>query len=862
MEMKATRFEVEIMPMLPRGLQRLSDLAGDLYYSWDRRVRQLFSRLDRDLWESCGHNPKLMLRRVSQERLDKVAADRGYMRDFRRGLAIVDAYRKETMRSSIKPHLDPKRGDLVAYFCAEFGLHESVPIYSGGLGILAGDHCKAASDLGLPFVAVGLLYREGYFTQEIDGRGQQIAVNIPIRFEDLPIEVVTDDDGRELHVQVTMPGADGGDVDVQIKVWRARVGKISLYLLDTDLPENGEAERAITHQLYGGHREMRIRQEVVLGIGGVRALRALGLSPSAWHINEGHSAFMVLERCREAVTRGMGFDAALELVAAGTVFTTHTPVSAGHDIFDSGLFEHYFGPQWLKDLGITRSELNTLGQQNGDEGRFNMTSLALRGSRSHNGVSRIHGRVAARMEFSSWPQLDAADNPLTYVTNGVHLTTFLATSWVSLFDMRFVEWRNQLNNPDYWDCIDEIPMLRYWSERQELKAALLTHVRQKAIAQHTRNGLSATAIRRAVRLLDPDEADILVLGFARRFATYKRATLLFGDPERLARVLGDADRPVLIIFAGKAHPHDDPGQELIRRIYEYSMRPEFIGKILLLEGYDMALARKLVSGVDVWLNNPEYPLEASGTSGQKAAMNGAINLSVLDGWWGEGYDGTNGWAISPHEGEEDVGSRAGAESRDLLDILENEVVPLYYEGREHHGCSPQWVRMSKASMKTILPRFNAQRMVEDYVQGLYGPAAVGRRRLLDGDSGRANELATWKQRVRERWSGVSLELRGEISRRINHNDELEFCVAVDLNGLGAADVKVECLIDDALGSKISDQDTSVFELTAQDSKGDRFTAFTAKLRPGRPGLQSLRVRMYPHHELLSHPLELGFMVWL
>jgi len=853
--MVGTRFTLEVRPRIPQRLERLKELANDLLYSWDRQVRGLFYRLDPDLWESCRHNPKVFLRRVSQQRLEEAAEDRIFMEDYNRVLSSYDTYHQEQIHSGIKRILDPKH-DLVAYFCAEFGFHESLPIYSGGLGILAGDHCKAASDLGIPFVAVGMLYRQGYFTQTIDGHGNQITHYTPTNFEDLPISPALNAKGEEVRVQVDLPGRP-----VTIKVWKVKAGHITLYLLDTDLPENSPPDRSITYQLYGGDINTRIQQEIVLGIGGVRALRALGLHPTVWHINEGHSAFQILERCRERVqNQGLDFASALELVAAGTVFTTHTPVPAGHDIFHHSLISSYFS-DYIKDLGIEMAEFLQLGASPGNEGGFNQTALALRGSRFHNGVSRIHGDVASRMEGYIWPQIPHEENPIRYVTNGVHVPTFLAREWANMFDMRFGgEWRNELLHEEYWHRIDDIPDHSYWSLRQSLKSELLEDVRRRAVLQHRRNGCSEAQIERLTRYLSPHETDILTFGFARRFATYKRATLLFTDPARLARLLNDPQRPVILIFAGKAHPHDLPGQHLIQVIYDFSRRPEFEGKIILLEGYDLALARKLVTGVDVWINNPEYPLEASGTSGQKAGINGVINLSVLDGWWGEGYNGENGWAITPHGPQYDASYRNREEAQELLDILEKQVIPLYY-GRNSHGYSENWVKMSKASMKSIMPRFNSQRMVMDYVTSFYGPATRQRSTLLENGAAPARELAEWKRKVARTWPGVRVRLLNEAPQEIMSGTTLPIRVAAYLNELSAEDVVVECLV----GTETENEEFAVhdrFILTAIGQNENGETLFHLDLSPSLPGLQYYKLRIYPYHRLLSHPFETGCMLWL
>mgnify|MGYP001825456304 FL=1 len=591
--MSGSTFPLEVQPRIPEELSRLREMANDLVYSWDRSIRSLFHRLDRELWEACGHNPKAFLRRVSQHRLDEAVVDRSYMEDYRRVTSAYDAYREHRGRPELAEMFDP-RSDLIAYFCLEFGFHESFPIYSGGLGILAGDHCKAASDMGLPFVAIGLLYDMGYFTQTIDGSGHQQVTHTRTHPHDLPVVPTLTESGQHLTIDLEFPGRV-----LKVRVWTARAGHITLYLLDTNIPDNSPDDRSITHRLYGGDREMRLQQELVLGVAGVRALRALNLRPTVWHINEGHAAFQILERCRFRMAEGMDFYSALELVAGGTVFTTHTPVPAGHDIFDRHLFEKYFAGV-PETIGLSMEQLYGLGLNGGDG--FNMTSLALRGSRYHNGVSAIHGSVAARMEADIWPQIPPEENPITHVTNGVHLQTFLAREWVSLFDLRFDDWRNELFNESYWERLDEIPDYHYWSIHKALKQQLLRRVHELVLRQQRRNGTSDAVIEHILRVVERKDDDVLVMGFARRFATYKRAGMLFADLERLSRLLNDPDRPAVIIFAGKAHPNDEPGQHLIKMIHDYSMHPDFIGKIILLEGYDMSLARHMVTGVDVWLN--------------------------------------------------------------------------------------------------------------------------------------------------------------------------------------------------------------------------------------------------------------------
>jgi glycogen phosphorylase len=846
--MPGSTFPLEVQPRIPSELDRLQEMANDLMYSWDRSIRSLFHRLDRTLWDECGHNPKAFLRRVSQARLAEALEDHSYMEDYRRVCSGYDSYREHRGRPELTSLFDPKE-DLIAYFCLEFGFHESFPIYSGGLGILAGDHCKAASDVGLPFVAIGLLYEMGYFTQTIDGQGHQQVSHTRSQPHDLPVVPTLTDQGEQLTLNIDFPGRV-----LKVRVWTAQAGHIKLYLLDTNMPENSEADRAITHQLYGGDREMRLQQELVLGVGGVRALHALGLRPTVWHINEGHAAFQLLERCAFRMREGLDVDSAMELVAAGTVFTTHTPVPAGHDIFDMQMVAKYLG-RAAEEAGLNFDQLYALGINSGDG--FNMTCLALRCSRFHNGVSLIHGQVAAEMEAALWPQIPHRENPITHITNGVHLQTFLAREWVSLFDLRFDDWHNELLNEQYWDRLDEIPDYHYWSIHMALKQQLLKRVTEVVIRQQRRNGTSDAVIHRMLRHVD--DPDVLVMGFARRFATYKRAVMLFADPERLARLLNDPERPVVIVFAGKAHPHDEPGQHLIKQIHDFSMRPEFLGKILLLEGYDMALARHMVTGVDVWLNTPEYPLEASGTSGQKAGLNGAVNLSVLDGWWGEGYNGENGWAITPRGTRLDADQRYHEEASDLLNIIEHEMIPTYYR-RAGGGYSEDWVKLSKASMKSTIPRFNAQRMLRDYVTHLYWPARQQRRKLEANSAELARHLADWKRRVRQAWPGVVVQLMLQPPAHLYHDDKILLHVRAELNGLQPADVKLECL----LGRDRDDGEFEVLqraEIPATGEEGN-YTRFEIELAPEIAGLQYYKLRMYPFNEALSHPFELGCMIWI
>jgi starch phosphorylase len=855
--MPGTRYQLEVNPKLPPRLERLNDIANNLWYSWDRPTRNLFARLGLKLWGAVGHSPKAFLKRVDQHRLNEAAEDPVFLGTLARVLSAFDTYHTAPSREH-GFHLG--ENDLVAYFCAEFGFHESLPIYSGGLGILAGDHCKTASDLNLPFVGVGLLYRQGYFLQTIDGHGHQQAVYHDADFDDLPITPVMGKSG-ELKVTVPLPSRD-----VWVKVWQARVGHVTLYLLDTDLDENNSHDRDIAHQLYGGDKTMRIEQEIVLGMGGARALAEMGLKPTVWHINEGHAAFLILERIRQLVKGGLDFASSLEAVASNTVFTTHTAVPAGHDHFAEDMVRRYFD-SCCTEMGCDMESLLALGRTP-ERNEFNMTALAIRGSRHQNGVSRIHGEVSSRICSGLWPQIDILENPIDYVTNGVHVPTFLSDLWHETFDRILGPgWSQRLSDVQCWKGIHEIPDQQFWSVRQSMKSQMLHLVRHRVGQQHARNQGSQAHLDRLLRLADPENPNVLTIGFARRFATYKRATLLFQNLSWLKQIIGNPQRPVLFIFAGKAHPADKPGQAFIQRIAEVAAMPEFEGHILMVEGYDLRLARRLVSGVDVWLNNPVYPLEASGTSGMKAGINGVINLSVLDGWWGEGYEGgpgsENGWGIKPTSSAYDVGVDEGRrdydEARTLFEILQDKVVPLYYD-RGPMGYSPGWLAMSKRSIATITPHFNSTRMVGEYVTKFYQPAARQWARYEAGNFAAARSLAAWKTRVRAAWHGVTLRRVDEAPRRIAYGESLRFEVALRLNGLAPGDIQVEMLFGRP-NSNAQSRGPRRFRLEHQGPAGQDEQLYAIDLTPDVCGKIEYRIRAYPHHELLTHPLEMGMMSW-
>ena len=853
--MPGIRYQLEVNPEVPQRLARLDELANNLWYSWDRPTRTLFARLNAALWSAVRHSPKAFLKSVDQKRINEAAADPVFLGTMNRVLSAYDSYQAEPQPELPgKPPLQAT--DLIAYFCAEFGFHESLPIYSGGLGILAGDHCKGASDLRLPFIAVGLLYQQGYFRQTIDREGNQTAHYGDNDFDDMPIEAVRGEDGRDVRVAVDFPGRT-----VWAKVWRARVGPNSLYLLDTKLPENSEADQRIVHQLYGGDRRARIEQEILLGVGGVRALSALGLRPTVWHINEGHAAFLVLERVRDLIAQNMPFAAALEAAAANTVFTTHTPVPAGHDHFADDMVMHYFAG-FCKAAGLDRDGLLAMGRVGAGDGggEFNMTALALRGSRFHNAVSRIHGDVSSRICGAMWPQIAANENPMDYVTNSVHVPTFLATDWYETFDRYLgLGWQHRLTDQSCCDGVHRIPDQVFWSIHQSLKAQLLHLVHNRVRRQYLRNQGSEAHLDRVLRSADPSNPTVLTIGFARRFATYKRATLLFNNLEWLQEILSDSERPVLFIFAGKAHPADEPGRQLVRQITELARQREFEGKILMVEDYDLHLARRMVAGVDVWLNNPIYPLEASGTSGMKAAINGALNLSVLDGWWGEGYDGRNGWAIKPTAEGLNDSQRDADEARALYELLQDKVIPMYYSNTSL-GHSPEWVKMAKQSIASIMPRFNMERMLSDYARKFYSPAAEQWRKYSANGFSGALRVADWKARVRAAWPSIALRRIDQPATRIRYGETLRFEVAVQLDGLTPKDLTVEMVFTRPGETGSAGAVRHVLQHERLLEKGEHL--FSRELTPDQCGKLEYRVRAFPTHELLTHPFEMGMMIWL
>jgi starch phosphorylase len=694
---------------IPQRITRLRELAYNLWWSWHPEAQELYRQIDPVLWEQDYHNPVNFLRDVRQRRLEAAAASETYMQQYDQVMGEFDRYMSasDTWFARAYP---AARDETIAYFSAEFGLHESLPIYSGGLGVLAGDHVKEASDLGLPFVAVGFIYPQGYFRQQLDASGWQEAIYSKLNFADIAASPALTPQGHEVVVEVELPGRT-----IYAKVYRIQVGRISLFLMDTDIHPNSPQDRELSARLYGGDDEMRVAQEIVLGIGGVRALRQLDVNPTVWHMNEGHSAFLVLELARELVQRGTPFVDAVKEVRARSVFTTHTPVPAGNDAFELSLMEKYFVQYWPQ-LGLSRDEFfNVAFQQTAWGPRFAMTVLALKLSERHNGVSKLHGHVARDMWHWLYPDKSQDEVPIISITNGVHTATWLAPEIRRLFDAYLgQDWEAHLDDLALWQKVHEIPDEVLWETRRALKCRLVAFARERTKRRYEQLGTPPMVWP----VLD-EEA--FTIGFARRFATYKRATLLFKDPERLKAILNRGDRPVQIIFAGKAHPADNPGKLFIQQVYQMSQQAGLAGRILFLEEYDMYVARQLVQGVDIWLNTPRRPHEASGTSGQKASLNGAPNLSILDGWWPEAYNGRNGWSIGEEREYANPDEQDWLDGQQLYHLLESEVVPLFYE--REGGIPRKWLAWSRAAIATVAPVFSTRRMVKEYVTELYMPAA-------------------------------------------------------------------------------------------------------------------------------------------
>ncbi len=847
-----------IIPSLPEPLEPLRELAYNLRWAWNHDTIELFRRLDSDLWETSDHNPMLMLGVIDQQRLEAAVEDAGFRAHLARVWRNFQEYVNNGDGSAwFGRTYEKPAGPIVAYFSAEFGVTECLSIFAGGLGILSGDHLKSASDLGLPLMGVGLLYQQGYFQQYLNQAGWQQELYADNDFDNLPVRLEKGKDGEPLTVSVEISGRT-----VWVQVWRAQVGRVPLYLLDANLPQNRPDDRDITDQLYGGDDEMRIKQEIVLGIGGYRALEALGLQPLVYHINEGHSAFLALERIRCLMRdHGLTYVEAREAAAASLVFTTHTPVPAGHDRFPPEMMERYFGG-YYRELGLNREDFLALGRVNPRDHSetFCMTVLALRLAAHTNGVSELHGQVSREMWRGLWPGVAEDEVPITAITNGVHFLSWISRDMKELYD-RYLgpRWREEPADRQAWNRAESMAAEELWRTHERRRERLVAFARRRLHDQVARRGGSPREIEAAGEVLD---AEVLTIGFARRFATYKRASLIFRDLERLDKLLNNPERPVQIIFAGKAHPRDDPGKELIRTIVTLARQERFRRRIVFLEDYGMTVGRYLVQGCDVWLNTPRRPREASGTSGMKAAANGVLNLSILDGWWDEAYIPGVGWAIGRGEMYDDRNYQDQVEAEALYDLLERDVIPTFYT-RGRDGLPRQWIDLMKHDISELCHFFNTNRMVAEYTQRFYMPTAERYERLAADDLARIKALAAWRARIEQAWGQVRAEqVQAQLPRdepRVGETLGAE--ALVTLGDLTPADVCVELYLGgvNARGD-IVDAQVVTMEMVEPVQPG-QYRYAVRDVPCDKSGLFGYTVRVSPRHEDLATPLLPGYIVW-
>ena len=848
---------ITVNSQLPKRIAKLTDIANNLWWSWNTEFLRLLKKMDVDLWESSEKNPVKFLKQISQEKIEASIKDEEFLKEYDKIAQNFESYinSKNTWFSKKFPN---NSNDLIAYFSAEYGLDEILPIYSGGLGILSGDHLKSASDLGLPFVAIGLLYKNGYFHQKINGLGIQETEYCNIDLDNLPINTVKDENGKDLMVTVKL-----AERQVYLKVWQINVGRIKLYLLDSDIDTNIAEDRVITLRLYGGDQEMRIRQEIVLGMAGVKLLKQLKYEPTVYHMNEGHSSFLTLELINDIMQeKQVSFELAKEIATAKTVFTTHTPVPAGNDIFPLDLVEKYFAEFWKK-LGLTREEVMKLGMKPTKEleSGFNMGILALKIAGKKNGVSKLHGAVSRELFSDVWPNIAANECPITYVTNGIHTCTWLAPNLKNLYNQYLIPyWQDNIHQDNIWEKIKDIPNEELWKEHQKRKEKLLNLVKENITNRLRRSNVSYDEIKEITSKLNPNA---LTIGFARRFATYKRATLIFKDLERITQILNDTNRPVQLIFAGKAHPADKEGQDLIKYIHELSMSPQFKGKIFLLENYNIGLSRYLVSGVDVWLNNPRRPMEASGTSGQKASVNGVINFSVLDGWWAEGYNQKNGWTIGTNKEYISYEEQDIADSQSLYNTLENKIIPLYYSEKDGKtGISEKWMEMMKNSIISTGGKYSTSRMVVEYTNNLYIPLCNLTNNYYN-DLQKVTEFNDWKDNLYNSWDKIEIKQVNNLDNiTIDAGNNIEVHCQVKL-----PNISVNNIVAEVYYGKITNNNTieevAVIPMNLVESNiEERTYTFQAKLELSRGGEYGYTFRVMPKHDMILDNSDLNLVKWI
>ena len=848
--------KITVNPQLPKRIGKLSEIANNLWWSWNTEFLRLFKMIDRDLWETCEKNPVKFLKQVSQDRLEAVATNQEFLKEYDRLAKEFDDYvtSKNTWFSNKYPE---NKKDLIAYFSAEYGLDQTIPIYSGGLGILSGDHLKSASDLGIPFVAVGLLYKNGYFHQKINGYGDQETEYNNIDLSNLPINPVKDENGDELKIYVKFEKRK-----IYLKVWQINVGRIKLYLLDSDIDENKPEDREVTLKLYGGDQEMRIKQEIVLGMGGTNLLtRALGLNPTVYHMNEGHSAFLILELIKNIIKeKKVSFEVAKDIASSKTVFTTHTPVPAGNDIFPIALVEKYFKEFWPR-LGLEREEFLKLGMKpcTDLEPGFNMGILALKVAGKKNGVSKLHGAVSRELFGDVWPEIAANESPITYVTNGIHTCSWLAPSLKELYNKYLIPyWQDNIYKDEVWENINNIPNKELWEIHQKRKQKLLEIVKESTTNRLRRSGYSYEEINDITSKLNPNA---LTIGFARRFATYKRATLIFRDLERITQILNNAERPVQLIFAGKAHPADKEGQDLIKRIHEISMMPQFKGKIFLLENYNIAMSRYLVSGVDVWLNNPRRPMEASGTSGQKASVNGVINFSVLDGWWAEGYNQENGWTIGTNAEFTSYEEQDDADSQSMYRTLEEKIIPTYYD-KDENGISEKWMKIMKNSITSTGGKYSTSRMLVDYTNNLYMPLCNLTKKYYENIDNVA-EFNLWKKNLYINWKDIKITQKNNLNNiTMDAGNNIEVKCEVQLPNISVDNIEAQCYYGKILDNGIVENVSIIpMKLTAKDEE-NKIYEYTTKIELRTGGNYGYTFRVMPKHEMLLDSENLNLVKWI
>lgn len=843
----------EVVADLPKSLQALMKIAMNFRWSWDIATRDLFRSIDKDLWDASDHNPIVFIHSLSKDRLARLSSDEGFRLRLKHAEAGLDAYLQgETWFDRTFPG---KRADTqIAYFCAEFGITEGLPIYSGGLGVLAGDHLKAASDLGLPLVGVGLLYNRGYFRQRLNPDGWQQEFYPEYDFYEMPLTLMRGKDDQALRIEIELP-----DRTVTVQVWKAEVGRIQLYLLDSNVLENAPSDQGITDTLYGGDEEMRIRQEMILGIGGMRALRALGINPTVCHMNEGHAAFLSIERIRQfMLDEKTDFRTARQVVVSGNVFTTHTPVPAGFDVFTKEILEKYMGKAVLA-TGLPFDEFLRLGRMNpaDDSQNFNMAVLAMENSNRVNGVSKLHAAVTREMFQSRWPDYPTNEVPVDSVTNGIHTMTWIGRRMEKLFtEFLGDDWQNRPGDPESWKDVDAIPDQELWTAIEDGRGELVRFIRRRLQTDLERRSLGKVEFGMVNGIFDPR---VLTIGFARRFATYKRATLMLTERERLLKLLMHPERPIQIVIAGKAHPRDDGGKGLIQELVRFINDSGARSRMVFLEDYDMEVARHLVAGVDVWLNNPRRPMEASGTSGMKVVPNGGLNCSVLDGWWDEGYDPSLGFAIGDRSDLPDGGQQDWLDSKSLYAVLENEIAPKFYH-RVENGLPSQWLAMVKKSIKTLAPQFSTDRMVSEYAERFYLPASDQYNRLRANGLTSAKEALDWRAKVRQVWPQVGIVKVSDSAARSNPmGGHISVSAIVRLGQLTPSEVRVQALVG-RIGPNRELLSPVAHDLEFKEASDGGFV-FGGELICDRPGHQGYTVRVVPMHENISVPSELNLVSW-